>query len=79
MEEDYKALGKMWSKVIISFFWGIVMLIMVCLPETAGSLYIQYRTLGVIEKAIDKGLELRLNGDLLKGVELIKIEDSNTK
>lgn len=71
---------------INGLFWGFMgmVLAMVFISLIFGSCliqpYLEYKVklkmTEVASKAVDKGLELRLNGDLLKGIELIKIDQS---
>jgi len=44
-----------------------------CLIQPYMEYKVKMEMVKVASKAVDKGLELRLNGDLLKGVELVKI------
>ena len=45
-----------------------------CLPSVILGYKIKMRGLDVVAQAVDKGLELTINGDILKGMELIKVE-----
>jgi hypothetical protein len=78
MNEDWKWYdnGAKFSLAVLGV--GCVVAAMICCI-TFPSMFMEYkvkmRALQVIEKAVDKGIELRLNGDLLKGIELVKIEN----
>jgi hypothetical protein len=72
MEDD--KIIQLWKIIIIRVFLGIALLCLISLPETIFSFKVKMKALDVANKAVEKGLELRLNGDLLKGIDLVKIE-----